>query len=132
MPDVPPPPQVWPVPEQVCGHWIVLPQLSTVGPQWPAEQVVAEGLSVQVEQSVPSAVHWLSAQVVVVWVGQSPLPSHIDLLVRTPPEQLWDAQTVALSKVQSLLLPLHCPWHTPAAPAQGARGLIGVPLTASH
>jgi hypothetical protein len=44
----------------------VLPQLSTVGPQWPPEQVVAEELSVQVEQSVPSVVHWLSVQAVVV------------------------------------------------------------------
>jgi hypothetical protein len=64
MPDTPPPPHVWPVPEQVVGHWTVLPQLLTVGPQWPPAQVVAEDSSVQVKQSLPSAVHWLPVQVV--------------------------------------------------------------------
>jgi len=64
MPDTPPPPHVWPVPEQVVGHCTVLPQLLTVGPQWPPEQVAAEDASVQTAQSVPSAVHWLPVQVV--------------------------------------------------------------------
>jgi hypothetical protein len=54
------------VPVAQVPQLTVLPQLSTVGPQWPPEQVVAEELSVQVEQSVPSVVHWLSVQAVVV------------------------------------------------------------------
>jgi hypothetical protein len=54
------------VPEQVVEHCAVWPQLLLIGPQWPPAQVVAAGSSVQVEQSVPSAVHWLSAQLVVV------------------------------------------------------------------
>ena len=63
---VPPPPQVWAVPEHVVEHCTVLPQLLVVGPQWPPAQVVAEGSSVQVAQSLRSAVHWLLSQVVFV------------------------------------------------------------------
>jgi hypothetical protein len=41
-----------------------VPQLLTVGPQWPPAHVVADGSSVQTAQSVLSAVHWLVVQVV--------------------------------------------------------------------
>jgi hypothetical protein len=49
------------------------------------------------EQSLPSARHWLLSQVVGVWVGQLPWPSHSDLFVRWPAEQLCAVQTIALS-----------------------------------
>jgi hypothetical protein len=58
-------------------------------PQDTAEQVP--------EQSLLSAKHWLLSQAVGVWVGQLPWPSHKDLFVRWPPEQLCAAQTVELS-----------------------------------
>jgi len=49
------------------------------------------------EQSLPSAKHWLLSQVVFVGTGQLPRPSHTDLFVRWPPEQLCAPQTVKLS-----------------------------------
>ena len=58
-------------------------------PQDAAEQVP--------EQSLPSARHWLLSQVVGVWVGQLPCPSHNDLFVRWPAAQLCAVQTIALS-----------------------------------
>jgi hypothetical protein len=66
MPDTPPPPHVWPVPEHEVGHCTVWPQLLTVGPQWPPAQVVAVGSSVQLAQSLPSARQALPVQLVVV------------------------------------------------------------------
>jgi hypothetical protein len=66
IPVTPAPPQVCPVPEQVVGHCTALPQLFVVVPQCPPEQVVAELSSVQVAQSLPSALHVLPEQAVVV------------------------------------------------------------------
>jgi hypothetical protein len=63
-PAVPPPPQVWPVPEQVVEHCTVCPQLLTVGPQCPPAQVVAKESSAHVAQSLPSARHWAPVQLV--------------------------------------------------------------------
>jgi len=60
-----------------------------LAPQDAAEQVP--------EQSLPSARHWLLSQVVGVWVGQLPCPSHNDLFVRWPAAQLCAVQTVELS-----------------------------------
>ena len=85
----------------------------------PAPQDVAEQLP---EQSLLSAVHWLLSQLVFVWAVQLPWPSHTDLFVRTPPEQLCDAQTVVLSKVQVLVFDLsQMPAHLPEPP-QALRG----------
>jgi hypothetical protein len=59
---------------------------------------VPQDAAVQVpEQSLPSAWHWLLSQVVGVWVGQLPRPSHNDLFVRWPAAQLCAEQTVKLS-----------------------------------
>jgi hypothetical protein len=60
-----------------------------LAPQDAAEQVP--------EQSLPSARHWLLSQVVGVWVGQLPWPSHNDLFVRWPAAQLCAVQTIVLS-----------------------------------
>jgi hypothetical protein len=49
------------------------------------------------EQSLLSAKHWLLSQVVDVWIGQLPWPSHTDLFVRWPAAQLCAEQTVELS-----------------------------------
>ena len=56
----------------------------------PAPQDAAEQVP---EQSLLSAKHWLLSQAVGVWAGQLPWPSHNDLFVRWPPEQLCAAQT---------------------------------------
>ena len=131
MPDTPPPPQVWPAPEHVVEHCTGWLQLLLVGPQWPPAQVVAVGSSVQVAQSLPSAVHRLLLQGVFVWVGQLPWPSHIDLSVRTPPEQICDAQTVVLSKVQVFVLDLsQMPTHLPEPPQvfRGVEVKLQVPV----
>lgn len=61
----------------------------------PAPQDAAEQVP---EQSLLSAKHWLLSQVVVVWIGQLPWPSHNDLFVRWPPEQLCAAQATELSE----------------------------------
>ena len=77
----------------------------------------------QVAQSLPSALHWLPLQFVVVCVGQVPLPSHIDLFVRTPFEQLCAAQAVVLSNVQVCLFDLsQMPAHS-LDPPQAFRGV---------
>ena len=122
-PDVAPPPQVCPVPEQVAGHCTVWPQLLTVGPQWPPAQVVDEDSSVQVAQSLLSALHCLGSQGVFTCAGQLPLPSQTDFSNRSPEEQLWSAQTVVLSKVQAALFDgAQTPAHLlPEAP-QDVRG----------
>jgi len=60
----------------------------------PAPQDAAEQVP---EQSLLSAKHWLLSQVVFVWSGQLPWPSHNDLFVRWLPEQLCTPQTVELS-----------------------------------
>jgi hypothetical protein len=51
----------------------------------PAPQDAAEHVP---EQSLLSAKHWLLSHGVGVWVGQLPWPSHNDLFMRWPPEQL--------------------------------------------
>jgi hypothetical protein len=122
-PATPPPPQVWPVPEQVVEHCTVWLQLLVVDPQWPPAQVVVAGSSVQVKQSLPSAEHWLPVQVVLDCAGQLPWPSQMDLSERTPAVQLCAAQTVVLSKVQVWVFDLsHTPAHLPEPP-QGLRGV---------
>ena len=84
------------------------------------------------EQSLPSAVHRLLSQLVFVWTGQLPRPSHTDLFVRWPPEQLCAPQTVVLSKVHVFVLDLsQMPAHLPE-PAQALRGVevkLHVPVT---
>ena len=84
------------------------------------------------EQSLPSAVHRLLSQVVFVWSGQLPRPSHTDLFVRWPPEQLCAPQTVVLSKVHVFVLDLsQMPTHLPEPPQalRGGEVKLQVPVT---
>ena len=86
---------------------------------------VPQDAAVQVpEQSLLSAKHWLLSQVVFVWSGQLPWPSHNDLFVRWPPEQLCAPQGVKLSGyVQALVFDLaQVPAHVPV-PLQALRGV---------
>jgi hypothetical protein len=92
----------------------------------PVQYLLApQDAAVQVpEQSLPSARHWLLSQVVGVWVGQLPWPSHNDLFVRWPAAQLCAEQTVELSGyVQVVVFALsQMPTHLPE-PLQALRGV---------
>ena len=83
------------------------------------------------EQSLPSVVHTLLSQGVLVCVGQLPRTSHDDLFVRTPPEQLWEAQTVVVSKVQAFGFDFaQMPAHLPEPPqlVRGVEVKLHVPV----